>query len=137
MKVKSRPNGPALEPIMEKKGFWSKFSKKDENHEKKGEDDDAVPRGNWAIRMKEQTKLYMRQMIGTKDGLQPMKWDSFLKVGPHNTYVCIHITHQIQIMREMGFEMDPSTAGSSVRFDPPNPKDSSITFHKRKQATRW
>lgn len=35
-------------------------------------------------------------------------------------------------MREMGFEMDPSTAGSSVRFDPPNPKDRSITFHKRK-----
>lgn len=23
-------------------------------------------------------------------------------------------------MREMGFEYDPSTAGSSVRFDPPN-----------------
>ena len=37
-----------------------------------------------------------------------------------------------QIMREMGFKIDPSTAGSSVRFDPPNPKDSSITFHKRK-----
>lgn len=35
-------------------------------------------------------------------------------------------------MREMGFEIDPSTAGSSVRFDPPNPKDRSITFHKRK-----
>lgn len=35
-------------------------------------------------------------------------------------------------MREMGFHMDPSTAGSSVRFDPPNPKDRSITFHKRK-----
>ena len=35
-------------------------------------------------------------------------------------------------MREMGFKIDPSTAGSSVRFDPPNLKDSSITFHKRK-----
>lgn len=49
----------------------------------------------------------------------------------------------------MGFKYDPSTAGSSVRFDPPNPKDrvsfansqviglitwnisQSITFHKR------
>lgn len=49
----------------------------------------------------------------------------------------------------MGFKYDPSTAGSSVRFDPPNPKDKvsfansqviglitrnisqSITFHKR------
>jgi hypothetical protein len=26
-------------------------------------------------------------------------------------------------MQEMGFKYDPSTAGSSVRFDPPNPKD--------------
>ena len=34
-------------------------------------------------------------------------------------------------MREMGFEIDPSTAGSSVRFDPPNKMDRSITFHKR------
>jgi len=108
-KVKSRPHGPALESIKEKKGFWSKFAKKD----KKEEEDDVVPRENWAVRMKEQTKTYMRQMIGTKDGLQPMKWDVFLK-----------------IMREMGFEMNPSTAGSSVRFDPPNPRDRSITFHK-------
>lgn len=59
-------------------------------------------------------------------------------------------------MREMGFEFDPSTAGSSVRFDPPNPKDKvcstlfcselkpvlnsflimqPITFHKRKYST--
>ena len=26
-------------------------------------------------------------------------------------------------MTEMGFKIDPSTAGSSVRFDPHNPKD--------------
>lgn len=26
-------------------------------------------------------------------------------------------------MRELGFSYDPSTAGSSVRFDPPNPND--------------
>jgi len=80
-KVKSRPNGPALEPIKEKKGFWSKFSKKEEKKEEKGDDeDDVVPRENWTVRMKEQTKMYMRQMIGTKEGLQPMKWESFLKV---------------------------------------------------------
>jgi hypothetical protein len=36
-----------------------------------------------------------------------------------------------QVMREMGFEYDPSTAGSSVRFDPPDPRDGPITFHKR------
>lgn len=80
-KVKSRPNGPALESIKEKKGFWSKFSKKEKEKEEKEENDDAIPRENWAVRMKEQTKTYMRQMIGTKDGLQPMKWENFLKVG--------------------------------------------------------
>ncbi|KIM83397.1 hypothetical protein PILCRDRAFT_819635 [Piloderma croceum F 1598] len=46
-------------------------------------------------------------------GLAPMKWDHF-----------------VQLMTEMGFKYDPSTAGSSVRFDPPDPKDPPITFHK-------
>ena len=34
-------------------------------------------------------------------------------------------------MREMGFEYDPSTAGSSVRFDPPDKRDivRSAKFH--------
>ena len=45
--------------------------------------------------------------------------------------VHVPVTHWTKIMREMGFKIDPSTAGSSVRFDPPNPKDNSITFHKR------
>ena len=80
-KVKSRRNGPVLEPIKEKKGFWSKFSKKVEKKEEEEEEEDVVARENWAVRMKEQTKMYMRQMIGTKEGLQPMKWDNFLKVG--------------------------------------------------------
>jgi len=31
-------------------------------------------------------------------------------------------------MREMGFEYDPSTAGSSVRFDPPDKRDP-VSFH--------
>jgi hypothetical protein len=42
-----------------------------------------------------------------------MKWDNFLKV-----------------MREMGFASDPTTAGSSVRFDPPDKRDKPITFHR-------
>lgn len=35
----------------------------------------------------------------------------------------------------MGFSYDPSTAGSSVRFDPPDPRDKPITFHKRTFTT--
>lgn len=53
-------------------------------------------------------------------------------------------------MREMGFEYDPSTAGSSVRFDPPDKRDKAsrlsflylcvlkelkpISVHKRKKC---
>jgi hypothetical protein len=35
-------------------------------------------------------------------------------------------------MIDMGFEVDASTAGSSVRFQPPDPALRSISFHKRK-----
>lgn len=31
----------------------------------------------------------------------------------------------------MGFKYDPSTAGSSVRFDPPNPKDRVSLTHSQ------
>lgn len=37
-----------------------------------------------------------------------------------------------QVMIDMGFEVDASTAGSSVRFQPPDPALRSISFHKRK-----
>jgi hypothetical protein len=37
-----------------------------------------------------------------------------------------------QVMIDMGFEVDASTAGSSVRFQPPDPAVRSISFHKRK-----
>ncbi len=35
------------------------------------------------------------------------------------------------MMIDMGFEVDASTAGSSVRFQPPDPAVRSISFHKR------
>jgi predicted RNA binding protein YcfA (HicA-like mRNA interferase family) len=43
---------------------------------------------------------------------KPMKWATFIKV-----------------MGELGFEHH-DTAGSSVRFDPPNPSDNPISIHK-------
>ncbi|KAG9049466.1 hypothetical protein FS837_010159, partial [Tulasnella sp. UAMH 9824] len=48
-----------------------------------------------------------------KDQTKSMKWEVFVKA-----------------MQGMGFTYDPSTAGSSVKFDPPDKQDSSITFHK-------
>lgn len=38
------------------------------------------------------------------------------------------VTDLVQIMREMGFSYDPSTAGSSVRFDPPD-KNDKVSVH--------
>ncbi|KAF7376404.1 hypothetical protein MSAN_00055900 [Mycena sanguinolenta] len=60
----------------------------------------------------------MHQLLRTSEdetkGMASMKWDDFCK-----------------LMREMGFGYDPSAAGSSVRFDPPDPRDVPIFFHKR------
>ena len=71
----------------------------------------------WFSRLSKKATESMHQLLKTseeaKQAASPMKWETFLK-----------------LMREMGFEYDPSTAGSSVRFDPPNPKDKSITIHK-------
>jgi len=56
----------------------------------------------------------MGKLFGRKDeALGSMKWDHFVKA-----------------MKAMGFSYHPDTAGSSVRFDPPNQKDGPITFHK-------
>lgn len=80
---------PPSEPARERKGFWSKLSKE----EKKEEDDDTVPRENWGVRMKERTRMYMRQMIGTKGSLQPMRWETFLKVRLyHGSFASIQLT---------------------------------------------
>jgi hypothetical protein len=40
-------------------------------------------------------------------------------------------------MIDMGFEVDASTAGSSVRFQPPDPTLRSISFHKRKYSATF
>ncbi|KAI0784099.1 hypothetical protein C8Q75DRAFT_894852 [Abortiporus biennis] len=59
--------------------------------------------------------LNTAQDVNKVGGAPTMKWENFLKV-----------------MREMGFKYDPSTVDSSVRFDPPDPRDlvNPITFHK-------
>ena len=95
----------------------------------------------------------MHQLLKTTGGeaRRPMKWEDFLRVRLCNFLSVDGCSVKFQLMREMGFEYDPSTAGSSVRFDPPNKNDrvsiffkwvfmrltvsnyvsQSITFHKR------
>ncbi|KAJ7072063.1 hypothetical protein C8F01DRAFT_1102364 [Mycena amicta] len=101
-------------PAADKKdgGFMSKFRK-----DKKPEETNKKPKHSLFSRLSKKATNSMHQLLRTSEdetkGLASMKWETFLK-----------------LMREMGFTYDPSTAGSSVRFDPPDSKDVSITFHK-------
>ncbi|KAJ7680602.1 hypothetical protein DFH06DRAFT_423991 [Mycena polygramma] len=82
------------------------------------------PRNTWFSRLTPASRANMHRLLRTSEdetnGMSSMKWEDFL-----------------QLMRGMGFESDPSTAGSSVQFHPPNPQDVSITFHKRTLSTRF
>ncbi|KDQ57640.1 hypothetical protein JAAARDRAFT_35330 [Jaapia argillacea MUCL 33604] len=115
-KIKSRPDHASLFSIPEKKkGIFSRFgrdkNKVPEDPPKKGS------KNSWFSKLGRKTSSWMHQLLGTgedeRQGKAGLKWDRF-----------------VQLMKEMGFTYVPSTAGSSVRFDPPNPKDRSVTFHK-------
>ncbi|KAF5380464.1 hypothetical protein D9615_004625 [Tricholomella constricta] len=117
-KVKSRPSHATVftdKPA--KRGFFSKLMSR-----AKGDDTEAEPqkdaKHSWFSKLSKRSNSLMHQLLNTAEdemqGIAPMKWDNFVKV----------------LMREMGFEYDPSTAGSSVRFDPPDKRDKPITFHK-------
>jgi hypothetical protein len=119
-KVKSRPDHASLfsQPETEKKGFFSGLSLT-----KKGQDKESAmkeARQSWFSKLSKKTKAHMHQLLNTSENA-PMKWETFVKViGVIFEYPSALADFFIQIMREMGFEYDPSTAGSSVRFDPPN-----------------
>jgi len=115
-KIKSRSDHASIFSEKEKKSsFFSKFSRKDKptdvKEEKKGD------KRSWFANLSKRTGKLAHQLLNTEEnptkGLASMKWEHFVK-----------------LMKEMGFTYDPSTAGSSVRFDPPDPKDPPITFHK-------
>ena len=129
-KVKSRPEPTSLEPIPEKKDFFSKFTKtKLKQKPKEPEVDQKASRQSWFSRLTKRTKGYMSQLLGSSEdeaqGRSAMKWEEFLKVCgivPCYTGVTSALFLR-QVMHDMGFSYDPSTAGSSVRFDPPDKRD--------------
>jgi hypothetical protein len=108
-KIKSRPDHAS----MFNRGFLSKG--KDKAKDKEENKDTVNNKHTWFSKLGKKTTGYMHQLLraGDDERRGAMKWESFLKV-----------------MRDMGFSYDPSTAGSSVRFDPPHDGDRSITFHK-------
>ncbi|KAF7321790.1 hypothetical protein MKEN_00700800 [Mycena kentingensis (nom. inval.)] len=112
-KSKVKTTGTAAPEKTKKGGFLGKFGKMTKEEEEKVK----KPKHSLFSRLSKKATNSMHQLLRTSEdetkGLASMKWETFLK-----------------LMRELGFEYDPSTAGSSVRFDPPDPKDVSITFHK-------
>jgi hypothetical protein len=128
-KVKSRPDHASLfsQPDTEKKGFFSGLSFK------KGNKESAMKeaRQSWFSKLNKKTETLMHQLLSTSENDKPsasMKWESFLKVMGVFFEYSSTVANLLQIMREMGFEYDPSTAGSSVRFDPPN-KNDKVSVH--------
>jgi hypothetical protein len=129
-KVKSRPDHASLfsQPDTEKKGFFSGLSFK------KGKDKESAmkeARQSWFSKLNKKTETLMHQLLSTSENDKPsasMKWESFLKVMGVFFEYSSTVANLLQIMREMGFEYDPSTAGSSVRFDPPN-KNDKVSVH--------
>ncbi|KAJ6594189.1 hypothetical protein B0H19DRAFT_53007 [Mycena capillaripes] len=116
VKVKSRSDTLAIAPENEKKrGFMSKFGFRAAEETMPGEL--QRPRNTWFSRLTKKSTASMHQLLRTSEdeikGMASMKWETFLK-----------------LMREMGFTYDPTTPGHSFRFEPPDPKDVSITFCK-------
>lgn len=145
-KIKSRPDHAS----MFNRGFLAKG--KDKAKDKEESKDNVNSKHTWFSKLGKKTTGYMHQLLraGDDERRGAMKWESFLKVPCFFFGIDIGNVHTCrQVMRDMGFSYDPSTAGSSVRFDPPHEGDrvcypvyqefdhdaelltQSITFHKR------
>jgi len=111
-KVKTRPD----QPVEEKKSLFTKLGFRGKDKEAKNEPSKQEQQKiNVFGGLKKKSKLCAQKLFGisVEDRKGSLKWEQF-----------------VQLMLDLGFEYDPSTAGSSVRFDPPNPNDRSISFHK-------
>ncbi|KAF8829046.1 hypothetical protein HHX47_DHR3000898 [Lentinula edodes] len=115
LKTKTKSRSAQASLFSSTKGLFDKFGVGQEK--KKDTSADKKERRNWFANLGKRTRTYMHQILNTADdetqGKAGMKWDIFVKV-----------------LTDVGFKYVPSTAGSSVRFDPPSSKDRSISFHK-------
>ncbi|KAF8623087.1 hypothetical protein AX15_006499 [Amanita polypyramis BW_CC] len=118
-KVKSRSDQASIfsnDTKNEKKGIFSKF--RPGRVKDVSEEEQKRARQSWFSRLSKRATKCMHQLLRTsqdmKQGLAPMKWDHF-----------------VALMVQMGFTYEPGTAGSSVRFIPPDKRDRPITIHKR------
>ncbi|KAK2464212.1 hypothetical protein APHAL10511_003669 [Amanita phalloides] len=117
-KVKSRSDQASIfsnDAKDGKKGMFARFRLgrvKDSS-----EEEQSQAKQSWFAKLSKKATSCMHQLLRTsqdeKQGIAPMKWDHF-----------------VALMKEMGFTYDPTTAGSSVRFIPPDRRDKPITIHK-------
>jgi len=107
-KIKSRPD-PGTVPQSPSKVLGGKSKDKKNKGDRTDAKEGVFSRLLAGAKFSTQTCLH--KMFGGQKG--SMKWDDFVKS-----------------MVDLGFTYEGSTAGSSVRFDPPDPKDPSITVHK-------
>ncbi|KAG8904489.1 hypothetical protein FRB99_001665 [Tulasnella sp. 403] len=111
------PEEPSEPPSKEK--FGAKISKlfgkakAKEEPAKTAKETKQEPSSRFTIpfNVGKKVKTVMQRLMTSHN--QSMRWETFVKA-----------------MKAMGFTYVPSTAGSSVRFDPPDERDKPITFHK-------
>ncbi|KAF5351689.1 hypothetical protein D9756_007604 [Leucocoprinus leucothites] len=96
--------------IMSKLGFGRKKAVMEDKDQK-------VAQKSWFSKLSTKAAASMHHLLRTsgdvRQGKGGMRWDDFVK-----------------LMTEMGFQYDPSTTGSSVRFIPPGSDDHPISVHK-------
>ncbi|KAF5370711.1 hypothetical protein D9758_001875 [Tetrapyrgos nigripes] len=111
-KIKSRGKEASIFSSVKRKLGVSR-----EDRDEKEVKEEKKQKKKWFASLGKKTRAYMHQLLNTPEnetkGAAGMKWDTFVKV-----------------MEDVGFKYDPSTAGSSVKFVPPDPRDPPITFHK-------
>jgi len=111
-KAKSRPDPSAASEF---KSPLKLFGGRDKDKDKDKDKSDEKTKDNVFSRLvsnaKYSTQSCFSKMFGHQKG--SMRWDDFVKS-----------------MVDIGFTYEGSTAGSSVKFDPPDSKDPSITVHK-------
>lgn len=138
-----------------KEKFTSKITKLFKGKEKEPEVKKEKEKSKFELAIKpfavpKKVSSAMRTLFGAeKDQTKSMKWEVFVKVGPFcgETRIAL-MTMQNRRCKEWGshtirallvrglngvtwdLETHPPSIGSSVKFDPPDKKDSSITFHK-------
>ena len=85
----------------------------------------------------QQAREYVQQLVrAAKEdpdarGLQPVKWEEFVRVWQDSSSRRLGVNFFEQLMDQLGFDYDPSTPGTSTRFIPRNQRDKIVSFHKR------